>query len=91
MLLVMEPAETLRRAQGFEGLRGFPKGPSIIMVYTYLVFLGSKYILIGYFGGLNIYHNDAWTLWASAQTSATAGLAVLCNLPTKKMCEECPV
>ena len=21
------------------------------------------YILIGYFGGLSIYHNDTWTLW----------------------------
>ena len=31
-----------------------PKGPSIIMVYS---------ILIGYFGGLSIYHNDTWTLW----------------------------
>ena len=32
--------------------KGCPRGPSIIMVYT-----------IGYFGGLNIYHNDTWTLW----------------------------
>ena len=22
------------------------------------------YILIGYFGGLSLYHNDTWTLWA---------------------------
>ena len=28
---------------------------------------------------------------ASAQTTATAGSAVLCNLPNEKMWEECPV
>ena len=25
------------------------------------------YILIGYFGGLRIYHNDTWTLWGRSR------------------------
>ena len=41
-----------------------PRGPSIIMVYTYR-----------YFWGLSIYHNDTWTLWGFCVGST--GVAVI--------------
>ena len=31
------------------------------------------YILIGYFGGLSIYHNDTWTLWERCNTPYFGG------------------
>ena len=27
------------------------------------IMLTTTHILIGYFGGLSVYHNDTWTLW----------------------------
>ena len=33
--------------------------------FTQRVQVSLWYILIGYFGGLSVYHNDTWTLWVS--------------------------